>query len=150
MYNDLNGVYKALLECHLANLYSFYFKLFKYEKLVKANMNRDITSIVNDTIGVVNEAIHTGEDVYHVVGNMPELSVSFLKKHSIINHKIKESSKSDDLLQAIKEDQNSIEKTLALTIYYSDTLKLQDESVHLTTTHSEIGHAFEKLEVVFQ
>lgn len=150
MDNKLDGVYKALLDCHLANLYSFYFKLFKYEKLAKLNMNRDISATVNNAIGLVNKAIDTGESVYHVVGDLPELSVGFFTKRSIIKQMAEESFKCDALLESIKEDQNVIEKTLELTIHYSDTLHFNSEATHLNTTHSDIAIAFKELNYVLQ
>ncbi len=150
MNSDTNNIYKVLLDCHLANLYSFYFKLFKYEKIVRINMNKDISCIVNYVIGVLNDAIFTGEKVYPVIGEMPELSVNYLTNRSIIKHKISETLKTNELLQAIREDHNSIEKTLQLTIHYSETLKLREESIYLSETHSDIECAFKELEVGIQ
>lgn len=149
VHKEFKYVYKNLLDCHIANLYSFYFKLFKYERYVKNTMNRDITDTVNDTIDVVNSAIQTGEEVYHLVGDLPELSVGFLTNRATLDHGIHMVSE-EPVIDLLKDDYSSIDKTLSLTIHCTKSMALEEECIHLADSQKEIFEAFNKLQVLLQ
>ncbi|MBN2897850.1 MAG: hypothetical protein JXO44_03650 [Clostridia bacterium] len=150
MHNELKKIYNNLLDCHIANLYSFYFKLYKYEKYFQKKTNLDISVAVDNVIDIVNDAIGKGEISYHYVGHMPELSMRFLTDRSVISHQFSPSSQYVEILNALSEDQEMIEKTLELTIQYSDSLRLQDDAIRLMESHKTIHQAFEGLKVVLQ
>lgn len=149
MHKEFKSLYKNLLDCHIANLYSFYFKLFKYERHVKNTMNKDITKTVNDTIDVVNSAIQTGEDLYYLIGDLPELSVGFLTNRATVNHGIHMASEVP-VIDFLKEDYSSIDKTLSLTIDCSKSMDLKEECIYLADSQREIGEAFNKLQGLLQ
>lgn len=149
MHKEFRAVYKNLLDCHIANLYSFYFKLFKYERYAKSTMNKDITETVNDTIDVVNHAIQTGEEAYHLVGDLPELSVGFLTNRATVDHGIQMMAE-EAVIDLLRDDYTSIDKTLSLTIHCSKSMALEEEYTHLADSQKEIFEAFNKLQVLLQ
>lgn len=150
MHKDLKSIYQNLLDCHIANLYSFYFKLFKYEQLAKKKMDKDITIIVNDTIDIINEAIHTSESIYNHVGSMPELSVGFLTERSVLTQGVESFISESQLIQSLMEDEDHIDQTLNLTIHCTDSLELSKEVVHLSDDQHHIQNAFRSLKYVLQ
>lgn len=150
MPRELSKIYNDLLNCHVANLYSFYFKLYKYEQFFKKKMDLDISPLVDNTIDVLNEAIHKSEKVYGEMGVMPELSMTFLTSHSVVSHQFQTTQRKQEIITSLEEDQASIEKTLELTIYCSDTLALVEESDYLCDSQMTIHSAFETLKGVLQ
>jgi hypothetical protein len=149
VYRELNKIYGDLLECHIANLYSFYFKLFKYERYLKKNWDKDITCEVNDSIDALNKVIDSSEEVYNSIGKMPEISVKFITDHSAINHFFDHTLSEDELLGLLKDDKQSIDKTFDLVIHYSDFLQLKDDSGRLSESKKIVYGLFDKLQVSF-
>ena len=149
MYRELKKIYCDLLECHIANLYSFYFKLFKYERYLKKNWNKDITCIVNDSIDTLNKVIDSSEEIYGTIGKMPEISVKFITDHSAINHYFEHALSEDQLLGLLKNDKQSIDKTFDLVIHYSDFLELKKDSGKLSESQKIVYGLFDNLQLVF-
>lgn len=149
MRRELTTLYKDLLDCHMANLYSFYFKLFKYEQAVQNYANKDISDTVNETIDLINKAIQVGEKIYPVVGDMPELSMGFLTNRSTVKHTVN-ICEDGLILDLLEEDKASIDQTLDLTIHYSKTLALKEEQNSLSYSQEMMTEAFKKLQYVLQ
>jgi hypothetical protein len=150
MHKELKKIYGNLLDCHIANLYSFYFKLYKYEQYFQKKANLDISSIVDQAIDVVNAAINTSEVNYGGIGKLPELSMTFLTDRSTIDHHFSPYSQRYEVLDSLAGDQASIEKTLELTIKYSDSLKYEEDAHRLMASKDTIHETFEHLKVVLQ
>jgi len=150
MHKELKRIYNGLLDCHIANLYSFYFKLYKYEQFFQKKENCDISFAVDNTIDIVNEAIHKGEKVYKGIGKMPELSMRFLTDRATINQQFDPFYLHEQVVESLIDDQISIEKTLALTIHYSDTLLLNEDVNDLSKSKETIHLAFESLKTLIQ
>lgn len=150
MHKELKKIYGELLDCHIANLYSFYFKLYKYEQYFHKKANIDISLVVDHAIDVVNEAISDSEINYSCLGRLPELSMKFLTDRSTINHQFSTGYQKDEILDALSDDQASIEKTLELTIKYSDSLHFDEDAHRLMESKNMIHQTFEHLKVVLQ
>jgi hypothetical protein len=150
MQAELRRIYNSLLDCHIANLYSFYFKLYKYEQFFQKKENCDISFAVDDTIDIVNDAIQRGEKIYKHIGKMPDLSITFLTERATVNQQFDPFAVHDEVIEALLEDQTSIEKTMALTIHYSDTLALSEDVNDLSKSKEIIHSAFESLKMLIQ